>query len=103
MCFRQVLAIGVITFKKIRYCIQPEAIYSHFAPVIEYIEYFFLYRRAVIIQIGLVMVETVPVILLCSIIPCPVGCFKILEYNAGVSVLIRIIAPYIIISVRGIF
>src|SRR5689334_15919616 len=96
----QVLAIGAFTFVQIRYGIQPETIYSHIAPEIDKVEHFLLYQRIVVIEIGLVMKKAMPVILFCYGIPAPVAGFKILEYDAHIFILSRIICPHIIISFR---
>src|SRR5262249_41425466 len=56
--------------------------------------------RAVEIQVRLMMVEAVPKLLLGYGIPRPIGCFEILEDDAGVLVLICGVAPHIKIPCR---
>src|SRR5215217_5677415 len=90
MCFGQVFTIGTFTLKEIRNSIEPEPVYAHPAPEIEHTEHFFLNSRIIIIQVGLMMKEAMPVILLCHGVPSPVRRFKILENNAHVFILVRI-------------
>ena len=97
MGFREIFAICIFTFKQVWYSIKAKTIYAHRAPIIYYFENFLLYRRIVVVQIGLVIEKPVPVVLLGNGIPAPVGCFKILENDANVFVLFRIIGPNIII------
>src|SRR5688572_20759718 len=84
MCFRQVLTIGVFTFIEIRHRIEPKTIHTQFTPEVNDSEYSGLHMLAVVIQVGLVMEETVPVILLRDGIPGPVRTFEILEDDAHV-------------------
>src|ERR1700750_2284234 len=100
MSFGQVLAVGAVALKKIGHGVEPEAVNTHFTPMIHYAENFFLYQRIVIIQIGLVREKTMPVILLGHRVPGPVGCLKILENNACIFVLLRIISPDIVFALR---
>ena len=69
MCLRQIFSIGSLPFKKIGYGIQPEAINAHAAPIVQNFEDFFLNHWIVVIEIGLMMKEAVPIILLRQLDP----------------------------------
>src|SRR5512145_3190364 len=87
VCLRQVLTIGTFTLEQIRYSIKPEPINAHLTPVIQNFKYFLLYEWVIIIEIRLVIEETMPVELLCYRVPRPVRGFKILEDNAHIFIL----------------
>src|SRR5688572_1812563 len=86
--FWQVFAVGSLAFVEIWNGVQPESVDAHAGPEIDDSEYFLLDEWIVIIQVRLVMKEPMPVILAGFRIPRPVGCFKVLEDNANVLVLI---------------
>src|SRR5688572_17210824 len=88
MCLRKVLAIGTFALEEIRHRVKSETIDTHLAPVVEYLEYFLLYERVIIVKIRLMKEEAVPVELLSHRVPCPVGAFKILEDDAYIFILL---------------
>src|ERR1700733_12081532 len=94
----QVFAVGVFSFEEIGNGIEPESVHSHFAPVIDDAEHLFLYLRVTIVEIGLVMKETVPEILSGNRVPGPVGGLEILEDDAYVFILFGIVRPDIVVS-----
>src|SRR5436190_20773462 len=101
MCFGKIFSIGSFSLKKIRHSIQPKTVNTHLAPKINYFKNLLLHFGVVIIQIGLMVKKTVPVILLGHFIPRPVTGLKILENNSYILVLRRIIRPHIIVSFDG--
>src|ERR1700753_608938 len=98
MCLRQILAIGAFAFVEVRDGIQPKPVHAHFTPVIDDLKNLILYQWIVVVEIGLMIKEAMPVILFCYGIPGPVGLFKILEDDADILVLIWVVRPDIIIS-----
>src|SRR4029079_16537276 len=102
MRFREVLSIGSFSLKQVRHSIQPKTINTHTTPKINYLKNFVLDFWVVIIKIGLMLKEAMPVILLRHLIPCPVTALKILENNSNIFIFRRIITPHIVIPFVGI-
>ena len=95
MRFRKVFTICAFSFKEVRNSVEAKSINTHVAPIVDDPEDLFLDEGVVIVQIGLVVKKAVPVILLGNRVPGPVRSFKILEDDAHVAVLVRIIRPHI--------
>src|SRR5688572_4406589 len=95
MRFWQIFSIGSLPLKKVRHSVKPEPVNAHAAPIVQNLENLFLNYWIVIVEVRLMVKEPMPIILLRNGIPHPVGGFKILKDNPDVFVLIRIICPYI--------
>ena len=91
--FRKVLAVGVSRSIQIGDSVQPQSVDAHLEPEIDDLEHRLLHIRVVEIEIGLMGVETMPVVSLCDRVPCPVRGLEILEYDPCVLVFFRGIAP----------
>src|SRR5688572_16372959 len=103
MRFRQIFSVGSLPFKKVRHGVEPEPINTHAAPIVQNLEYFFLNYWIVIVQVRLMVKESMPIILLRYRVPHPIGGFKILKNNPDVFILSRVVRPYVKITVRRTF
>ncbi len=100
MGFRQILAVGAFPLEQVGHRIQPHAIHSKSEPVIQDAQDLPADPRVVIVQIGLMAVEPVPVICLCNTVPGPVGVLEVREDDAGILVLVRRVAPDVVVAQR---
>ena len=71
--FWQVLAVRAFALDQIRNRVQPEAIDTHVQPEFHYVPHFFPDFWIVVIEIGLMAEETVPVIFFRDRVPRPIG------------------------------
>src|SRR4051794_36021269 len=90
---RQIFTVGAIPLEQVWHSIQPESVNPHLAPVVDHFEDFLLHSGIIIVEVGLMMKESVPEILLGYGVPCPVGRFEILEDDTGITVLVRVVCP----------
>ena len=97
MRFREIFTIRSFPLEQIRHRIQTKAVNADITPEINYLENFLLHPWVIIIEIGLVMKKTMPVILLSHFIPTPVAGLEILENNPDIFILRRVIAPNVIV------
>src|SRR5438105_9601736 len=98
MRFREIFTIRSFPLEQIRHRIQTKAVNADITPEINYLENFLLHPWVIIIEIGLVMKKTMPVILLSHFVPTPVAGFEILENDPNIFVLRGVIAPNVIVS-----
>src|SRR5687768_9730535 len=96
----KILAVRSFALKKVRYRVKPEAVDAELAPKVKDPEDFLPDERIIIVQVWLMVEESVPVILLRLGIPCPVRVLEILENDPDVFILIRVIAPNVKIPLR---
>ncbi len=89
----QVLAVRALALVQIGDGIESETVDAHLEPEVDALEERFTHRRVVEVEIGLVRVETVPVVRLCDRVPGPVGNLEILEDDASFGVALRRVAP----------
>ncbi|CFS34207.1 Uncharacterised protein [Mycobacterium tuberculosis] len=61
MCFRQVLAVGALTFKEIGHRVQPKPVDAQAEPKADDVDHRLLHGGVVVVQIRLVGEESVPV------------------------------------------
>ena len=102
MGFRQVFAVGAITLKQVGNGINPEAIDAQIQPETHHIEDRLLHRQMVVVEVGLVAKEAVPVVTLGLVIPGPIGVFRIAEDHPGFRVAIIAVTPYVVGEKGGI-
>src|SRR6266540_3902222 len=100
--FRQVLTVGTFALKKIGDCVGAETVYAQLKPEPRDVEHFLLYSGIIVVQIWLTGVETMPEILTCLLIPCPIRGFCIEKDNTRVLVFLIGVAPDVVISKGGI-
>src|SRR4029077_8207918 len=94
MCFWKILTTRSFALHQVWDRIHAQRIDAHIQPEAHDLKYFFDDSGIVIVQIGLVRKETVPVVLLGDRIPSPVGPLGIREDNAGAFILPIGVAPY---------
>ena len=82
----QVLAIGPLALEEIRHGVQPHAVHAHAEPVVHHLEDRLADLGIVEIEVGLVVVESVPVIGLRHGVPGPVRGLEVLENDPRVLV-----------------
>ena len=93
--FGQVLAVGALALVEIRDGVQAESVDAQVEPEVDHLQDRLLHVRIVEVEIGLVRIETMPVIRLGYGVPGPVGSFKIFEDDAGVLIFFGRVAPNI--------
>ena len=96
----QVFAGRAFALDQVRDRIQAEAVHSHLQPELHHLPHFFADGGVVVIEIGLVAEETVPVVCLGNRVPGPVGEFGIHENDAHALILGVGVAPDIPIAAR---
>ena len=84
--FGQILAIGTFALNQVRHGIEPETVHPHVEPELHDAPHGFAHGRVVVIEVGLMAEEAVPVILLRNRVPRPVGEFRIQEDDAGAAI-----------------
>ena len=99
MCLGKVLARRSLTFVEIRHGIESQPVDAHLHPEVERLEDGFFHLRVVEVQVGLMVVEAVPVIRARDRIPAPVRALEILEDDARLAVLVWRIAPDVEVAV----
>ncbi len=91
--FRQVFGIGSFAFEQIGDRVQAEAIDSHIEPEVDGCEHSFADFRIGPVQIGLMRIESMPIVGLRNLIPGPVRGFEVLKDDAGVTIFVRRVTP----------
>ncbi len=99
---RQVLAVGAFAFIEIRRRIDADAVCALIDPELHHAQHGFLNFRIVVVQIGLVMKEAMPVVLPAQRIERPVRRFGIDEDDARVLILLIGVAPHVPVAVGGV-
>ena len=93
MGFRQVLAVGSLSFIEIGHRVQPQPIYPLIQPKVHHLEQGFFDVGIIKIEIGLMGIKTVPIVGFGNGIPRPVRGLKILKDNPGFLIFFRGVAP----------
>ncbi len=91
----QVLAVRAVALVEVGDGVEPEPVDTEVEPVVEQFEDRRLDGRIVEVEVGLVRVEAVPVVLLGDRVPRPVRALEVLEDDAGVAPLRRIVGPHV--------
>ena len=89
----QIFADGSFALVEVRNGIEPQAVDAHAQPEIEHLLDRFVHGRVVEIQIGLVRIETVPVIRFRDRVPGPVRSLEVFKDDARFLVFFRRVAP----------
>ena len=97
----QVLAVRALLLVQIRDGVQPQSVDAHLEPEIHRLEYGFLDALGLEVEIGLVVVEAMPVVLLGNRIPCPVRPLEVLEDDSRVLVFLRVVGPDVEVASGG--
>ena len=98
---REVLAGGPLALVEVGDGVEAQAIDPHVQPEVEDLEQRRVDLGVVEVEVGLVVVEAVPVVGLGHRIPAPVGVLEVLEDDPGVPVAIRGVAPHVEVAPLG--
>ena len=93
MRFREVFAVGPLALEEIRDGVQPQPVHAHSVPEIQRGEDRLAHTGIVVVEVGLMGIEPVPVVGAGHRVPCPVGRLEVLENDPGVRVALRGVAP----------
>ena len=93
MRFRQIFATRPFALVKIRHGVESQCIDAHRQPEVANLFDRFVHRRIFEIQIGLVRIETMPVVSFGQRVPRPVRGLEILEDDPRIRIFFRRIAP----------
>ena len=96
---RKVLAVGALAFKQIGHRVQPKSVDAEIEPEPQHVDHRFLDGRIVVVEVGLVGEEPVPVELLAHRIEGPVRLLGVDEDDPGVAVALTGVAPHEIVAV----
>ena len=83
---RQVLAVRALVLEEVRHGVEPEAVEAEVEPEAQHLEHRVLDLRVLVIEVGLVVEEAVPVVLAAHGIPRPVRGLAVHEDDARVLV-----------------
>ena len=97
---RQVLTGRALTFDEVRHGVDAEPVHSEVEPELHHFPHFLTHYGVVVVQVGLMTEEPVPVVLLGLRIPGPVGSLGIDEDDADSGVAVVRIAPDVPVSPR---
>jgi hypothetical protein len=95
----QVFAIRPFAFEEIWNRVGAKAVNAQVQPEARHVEHFLLHFGIIKIQIRLAGIKSMPVILACLFIPCPVGWLGFQKDDARVFVDLIGIAPDVIIAI----
>ncbi len=93
MRLRQVLAVGALTLEEVGHGVQTEAVDAEVQPEPQNVDHGFLHSGVVVVQVGLVREEPMPVELPAHRVVRPVGLLGVDEDDARVLVALTRIAP----------
>ena len=91
--FGEVFTTGAFSLEKIGHGVKPHAVHSKVQPEVQRLDHLLQNLGVLVIEVGLVREETVPVIRLSDVVPGPIGTFDVFEDDAGVLVFLRSVAP----------
>ena len=100
MGLREVLAVGGLALVEVRHGVHPEAVDAEVQPEAERRDDLLLHRRVLVVEIGLVREEAVPVVLLAHRVEGPVGRLGVDEDDPGVRELLVVVGPDVVVAVR---
>jgi len=75
--------------------VQAHSVDAHVEPEVARLEHRFLDARVVVVEVGLMREEAVPVVRAGHVVPRPVGDLEVLEDDAGVLVFLVGLAPHV--------
>ena len=96
----QVLAVRAVALVEVRHGVQPEAVEAEVEPEAQRVEHRLPYVRIVVVEVGLVMEEAMPVVRPGDRIPRPVGDLRVGEDDAGVLVARIRVRPHVPVALR---
>ncbi len=98
----QVLAVGAFSLEQIGHRIQPKAVDAEVEPEPQHVEHRVLHGRVVVVEVGLVAEEAVPVELPAHRVERPVRLLGVDEDDSRVRVLLAGVAPHVVVAVRAV-
>ena len=98
----QVLAVGALPLEQVRHGVQPEAVDAEIEPEPQHVEHRLLHGRVVVVEVGLVGEEPVPVELPAHRVERPVRLLGVDEDDPRVGVLLAGVAPHVVVAVRAV-
>ena len=102
VCLGQVLAVGAVPLEEVLHRVQPEPVDSQTQPEPQDVDHGLLHGRVVVVQIGLMGEETVPVELPAHRVERPVGFLGVDEDDPSVVVPLTGVAPHVEVAVRAV-
>lgn len=99
---REVLAVGALPLVEVRHGVDAEAVDPEVQPEAECGDDLLLHRRVLVVEIGLVGEEPVPVVLLAHRVEGPVGRLGVDEDDPGVLELLVVVGPDVVVAVRAV-
>jgi hypothetical protein len=99
VCLGQVLAVGALALEQVRHRVQPEAVDAQIEPEPKHIEHRLLHCRVVVVEVGLMREEPVPVELPSHRVERPVRLLGVDEDDSRVAVLLAGVAPHVVVAV----
>ena len=98
---REVLAVGALLLEQVGHGVEPEAVDAEVEPEPQDVEHRLLHGRVLVVEVGLVAEEPVPVVLLADRVEGPVGRLGVDEDDARVGVLLVGVGPDVEVAVRA--
>ena len=95
----QVLAVGALALEQVGHRVQPKPVDAEVQPEAHDVDHRLLHGRVVVVQIGLVGEEPVPVELAADRIERPVRLLGVDEDDPRVGVLLAGVAPHVVVAV----
>jgi hypothetical protein len=96
----EVLAVGAIALEQVRHGVEPEAVEAQPQPVPHHVEHGVGHLGVVVVEVGLVVEEPVPVVLLASRVPGPVRGLGVDEDHPSLGPPVRIVVPDVPVGLR---
>ena len=98
----QVLAVRALALVQVRHRVQPEAVDAEVQPEPQHLQHRVLHQRVLVVEVGLVGEEPVPVVLAADLVVGPVGPLGVDEDDPGVGVLVVGVGPDVEVAERAV-
>jgi hypothetical protein len=95
---RQVLAVGALALEEVGHGVEAEAVEPEVQPEAQHVDHRVLDLGIVVVEVGLVGEEAVPVVGAGHLVPCPVRRLGVGEDDARLLVLVRRVGPHVPIA-----
>ncbi len=91
----QVLARGAVALVQVGHGVEPEPVETQVEPEAHQVDHGVGHFGVVVVEVGLVVVEAMPVVLLAGVVPRPVRALHVGEDDAGVRPLLVVVVPHV--------
>ena len=98
----QVLAVGALLLEQVGDRVEPEAVDAEVEPEPQHLEHRVLHGRVLVVEVGLVAEEPVPVVLLAHRVERPVGRLGVDEDDPRVLVALVVVGPDVEVAERAV-